>query len=85
MTIGLHTHHLLSSPEEQRFADLWEFVGFEGHALDWLLLPEEKHRAGHFEHASERDRVVAATVVQWFGSPMGQQFLRHLGYERSGK
>ena len=31
---------------------------------------------------SLRDWEVAASVIQWLGSPVGQCFLRDLGYER---
>ena len=33
---------------------------------------------------SERDHAVAATVIQWLGSPVGQGFLNELGYARAG-
>ena len=33
-------------------------------------------RNASVEDVSERDHIVAATVIQWLGSPVGQQFLK---------
>lgn len=41
------------------------------HSLKYLL--SEDNRAAE---VSDRDELVAATVIQWLGSPMGQNFLR---------
>lgn len=81
MTRGLHTHRFADNPEEQRFSDAWS-EWFVGRALDDLL------HCGDYqwvEPASDREKVVAATVIQWLGSPVGQGFLRDLGYERRSK
>jgi hypothetical protein len=43
------------------------------------LLSTEQHRP---PEPSSRDHVVAATVVQWLGSPGGTAFLQDLGYVR---
>lgn len=72
---GLHTHRFRDNPEEERFAKAWADLG-DRH-LDCLL-----DGADVYQPATDRERVVAATVIQWLGSPVGQGFLRDLGYVR---
>ena len=75
---GLHTHRLRQNPEEERFAKAWEAQNDPGRQLEYLLLRTD----GKPALVTERDEVVSATVIQWLGSPVGQGFLRQLGYER---
>ena len=76
---GIHTHRFRENPEEERFAKAWTVQNNPGRTLDYLLARAENNPV----RVSERDREVAATVIQWLGSPVGQSFLRELGYERS--
>lgn len=78
---GLHEHRFEDNPEEQRFAEAWANKNHNGRHLADLLtcIPVRQPPA-----PSERDEQVAATVIQWLGSPVGQGFLRDLGYERKG-
>lgn len=77
---GISRHRLTDNPEEQRFADAWQEQNDTGRTLDWLLDPLHSARTGYPPHAEDREREVAATVVQWLGSSVGQGFLRDLGY-----
>lgn len=79
---GLHTHRFKDNPEEKRFADAWLDQNKHGNNLAHLLDQRPVHQ-GHPPTPSDRDYVVAATVIQWLGSPVGQIFLRDLGYERA--
>jgi hypothetical protein len=72
---GMHAHRLNREPEERRFANAWREQQ-RGNTLDYLL--DEANRG--VATASERDDTVAATVIQWLGSPVGQHFLSDLGY-----
>lgn len=79
---GLRQYRFDSNPLEKKFAEKWEdqnvshFTGdIDGRGtLDNLLSsnPSGQPVSGS---VSDRDRVVAATVVQWLGSPVGQSFL----------
>ena len=80
MSKGLHTHRFHGNPEEQRFAEAWDRATGHPRFLDSLLTSRDEH--GRILPASERDEQVAATVIQWLGSPVGQGFLRDLGYVR---
>ena len=82
---GLHTYRLdpkQDNPEEVRFAKAWDAeVNRElgpPHGTLAYLLGDGKDPVV----VTDREEVVAATVVQWFGSPVGQAWLRDLGYER---
>jgi len=61
---GLHAHRYENENEnflEAYYAQRWE----EQNMLEILLSGEVTHR----------DQVVAATVIQWLGSPVGQSFV----------
>lgn len=74
-------HRLADNPEEQRFALAWDAANRHGRVLAHLL---SRGDSSHPPHPSDRDIQVAATVIQWLGSPVGQGFMRDLGYERKG-
>jgi hypothetical protein len=76
--IGLHAYRCPDNPEEQRFAEAWARCNH----LPWLL-DERTLQTGRPVDPSERDEKVAATVIQWLGSPVGQAFLADLGYKRT--
>lgn len=78
--IGLHPHRLKDNPEEKRFADAWAETCHLGSTLAYLLW--EGDQRGRPPEPSDRDHAVAATVIQWLGSPVGQSWLAGLGYER---
>lgn len=80
---GLHRHRFADNPEEKRFADAWEGMPASGN-LPWLLTEGDQGPSGP-EPISPRDAAVAATVVQWLGSPVGLSFLRGLGYEKKAE
>ena len=64
---------------EELFAEYWEEVNTSGGelngkgVLDYILAKDPNHPCGE---ATERDRVVAATIIQWLGTPVGQDFIR---------
>ena len=76
---GLSTYRIADNPEERRFAEAWQKHNDQGHTLDYLVDPDKGARRWPPE-AGEREREVAATVIQWLGSPVGQGFLRDLGF-----
>jgi hypothetical protein len=78
MSKGLHTYRFDQNPEEKRFAKAWE----KNNPLAWLL-DERPMQTGRPPEPSERDQIVAATVIQWLGSPVGQDFLNRLGWRKT--
>jgi hypothetical protein len=83
---GLHFHRLekrRGNPEEVAFSEAWEKENERGNVLAYLLQCGSQN--GRPPDPSERDASVAATVVQWLGSPVGRQFLEDLGYKKEEK
>jgi len=82
-TSGLHPYRFADNPEEQRFAEAWKIFGEDNGNLGYLL-DTRKTQTGRPPTPSDRDFTVAATVIQWLGSPVGQNLLRDLGYAKRG-
>jgi len=78
---GLHSDRYDSNPEELLFALFWDETNKFSKTLDYLL-SDSKDNKINLDSVSERDRQVAATVIQWLGSPVGNLFLKDLGYYR---
>jgi hypothetical protein len=80
---GLFAARFKSNPEERRFAEAWDVINAMSHepgthTLDHLLVSD----GAHSRVPTIKERVLAATVIQWLGSPCGQSFLTDLGYIR---
>jgi hypothetical protein len=67
--------------EELRFARFWDAQQKHGYGLTEHLLSTDPERPG--VGITPRDRQVAATIIQWLGTPVGQWFLRDMGYTRT--
>tara|TARA_R100000656_G_scaffold104176_3_gene76344 strand:+ start:12994 stop:13572 length:579 start_codon:yes stop_codon:yes gene_type:complete len=72
---GRSRHRIKDNPLEKRFADMWEKLnGFDpGRGILSYLLANDNNRP---DDVNERDAEVAATVIQWLGSPVGMGFVR---------
>lgn len=77
--LGLNTHRFEGNPEEKRFAKAWLETCRQNRTLDYLMLPPDDDQHG-VRSVTLRDHIVAATVIQWLGSPVGSFFLNELGY-----
>ena len=73
---GLHTHRLRTNYLERVMSEHWADLCEDGH-LEYLLSLDNKWRP-----VSERDAVIAATVIQWLGTSVGQNFLERCGFTR---
>lgn len=77
--VGKSQHRFKQNPLEEIFAIGWERLNTSDHGhnttLDYLLAENPNSPCGE---VSERDREVAATVVQWLGSHVGQFFLKDI-------
>ena len=77
---GYSSHRLNSNPTERIFAGKWKEINTEGRdTLAWILntfsQPSGRQEKGF---VSERDMRVAASVIQWLGSPVGQSWLQEV-------
>jgi len=63
-------------------AEKWLEIN-DGHARTLAHLLAENPNTFYPPGPSDRDKMVAATVIQWLGSPVGQGFLRDCGYTKT--
>ncbi len=82
MNKGRSQARFRNNPLERKFAKAWEqqnttYLGnLNGRGtLDFMLAEKINHPAGE---VTPRDREVAATVIQWLGSSLGQSFLAEI-------
>lgn len=66
---GFRTYRFASNQVERKVADWWAAFNEQGLIFNRLL---------DGELPSDRDYKVAATVIQWLGSPVGQEFVSKL-------
>lgn len=76
---GLNEHRFKENPDEKKFAEGWKKLQENGKYLAHLLDAREVLQ-GSPPLPSDRDFVVAATVIQWLGSPVGKLFLAEVGF-----
>ena len=75
---GKNANRLEANPVEKKFAEAWDEMndlsrqGSLG-TLNWLLAEDPNWPKDG--EVTPRDRMVAATVIQWLGSNLGQYFL----------
>ena len=74
---GLHTHRLKSNPREKVFAEAWRTQcetapGKPNGTLTYLLCVGDQR---YLEPPTQEQSTIAATVIQWLGSPVGFSFL----------
>ena len=75
---GMRQYRFKDNPIEKRFAKIWEEENtpeYKNGILDYLLADDPNHP---WDEVTKRDRLVAATVIQWLGSPVGNGFLREV-------
>ena len=76
---GINSHRLNNNPLEKKCAEAWAELNSHNHSedstLQYLLAEDPNHPD---DEVTYRDRVVAATVIQWLGSPVGESFVREV-------
>ena len=73
MTTGINKHRLESNPLELRFAVNWLKVNRDNQILKYILDRKPTNRGDYTPTKTEEE--VAATIIQWLGSPVGQGFM----------
>ena len=81
---GLNDHRYADNPLEKAFALEWQKENSQTRP-SFSYLMDEKNRAEPDPPLTDRDWLVAATVVQWLGSPVGQLFLKDVIFSEAGK
>lgn len=73
--VGYHAYRLKSNPVERIFAEEWDKQNAPvlcGRSTLAYLVDDGKRR----EDVTKAEVKLAATMIQWLGSPVGQDFLR---------
>jgi len=78
---GLHQYRFSTNPLEEKFAEAWEKLNTRPHSggncVDSIVSKDWNNP----EYATDREIEICASVIQWLGSPVGQKFLREVGFE----
>ena len=81
---GTNQHRLNQNMLEKVFADEWrEMNSREGRGygtLEYIMAEKPNYPNGE---VTQRDAIVAASVVQWLGSPVGQSFIETVLHKAS--
>ena len=80
MIKGLYASRLEREPDEKKFVKEWERTHECSDLFKDLLSEQGNFPLGPPE---ERDRVIAATLIQWLGSTVGQCFLNDCGFSKT--
>lgn len=78
---GVSPHRYESNPQEEALALAWQEANtkYRHSTLAYLLSSDNRGE----RTVSDRDRLVACTIIQWLGSPVGQAFLYDAGNDVS--
>lgn len=72
---GLRQYRFSTNPMEKRFAEVWEEHNKNDRALQYILSDDNVP-----VYPTEREKEIAATIIQWLGTPVGQGFLSEVGF-----
>ena len=81
---GMCRYRLKDSLIEQKLANTWQHINATYCTLDWLVGHTDEN-GQHCGHATQEQATMAATVIQWLGTPVGRQFLQEVGFEYTGE
>lgn len=70
-------HRFKDNPREKEFHDAWLKTGRDNKTLAYLL-----GNGVNKVEPSQKEISTSVRVMQWLGSPVGQAFLKDLGYEK---
>ena len=74
MNKGINHIRLTNNPLEKRFAEAWAKMNKDNGVLKFMLDRTHQNRGSH--SVAEVENEVAATVIQWLGSHVGECFIR---------
>lgn len=79
--VGKNIHRLSQNPVEEKISELWSnenerwYKNGRGSILQYTLSPDGGKT---LPDVSERDEMIAATVIQWLGTPIGQSLFNEM-------
>jgi hypothetical protein len=69
---GISSYRIPQNPLEGKFAEQWAKIA--PNTLGYLICGQDRNMHDY----SQRDATVAATIIQWLGSPVGESFVREV-------
>jgi len=70
---GINQHRLLDNPLEKAYAEAWDKINEQSDILAYII--SESHDNTKC-YPTEREKELAATMIQWLGSPVGRNFVK---------
>ena len=78
---GNKTYRHKQNPEEKRFHD--EFIMQHGDSdMSAIVLEPNDRGTAPSRYLTPEEESIVISAMQWLGSPLGQSFLRDMGYEK---
>ena len=76
---GYKTYRHKSNPKEKEIHD--KFVEqYRYRDISMIVFPPQENGMLPSEYLTQREEKIVISVIQWFGSPVGQQFLKDCGF-----
>ena len=79
--IGLWSKRLEFNIAEKVYAEAWQKENGLNSCTRPMLAGLMNTEVGSFRHITQRDAIVAATVIQWLGSNVGRCFVKECQQE----
>ena len=80
--MGLQVHRHSREPLEKAFSEAWQRLNDDssraGHPDALANLLHVGNQPSDVKEPSKRDHAVAATVIQWLGSPIGSEWVKSI-------
>jgi hypothetical protein len=70
------------NPEEKRFHDNFIEDICHDNMMSAIVFEPKDGGLAPSEYLTEREEKIVISAIQWLGSPVGQSFLREMGYEK---
>jgi hypothetical protein len=85
---GMSAYRYKDNPLEEEFALAWQHendLPNVGGTLDYLMQPERAAIGVRPDVATPEQRLTSCTIIQWFGSPVGQCLLEKVLRTKAGR
>lgn len=78
-------HRFENNSQEKIFVDEFIKQHSQGVDADLIVFGHPSNSMSPKDYLSERERDIVISVIQWLGSPVGQEFLNTCGFEPKPK
>lgn len=78
---ALKQHRFGTNPLEKELFESFVDSHDHGYDIDLIVFGSRPNSGMPSDYLSEREKEIVASTIQWLGSPVGQGFLRSVGFE----